>query len=392
LVAFGSNGASSLDTTYSGWRSTWNVIVVGSFFGTAKQQILLYDRGAGQADVVSLTQTASTDHVYVGSNDQLASPKSAHIDQSLDAATAAPPAGFSSGGITIASRKPAGGQDGPSIRPVIHPSGRIYVAYFNWTNFSSSSIITADVVVCRDDNWASGGSPYTALVDPGDHLAGVRVVTSVTIPWENKSFLGQERVGSHLSIAVDPNDSNSVYLAWADFPNGQSPYTIHLRHSADGGATWSADLRTVSNGINPALAVNAEGSVGFLYQTLTTITSPTGSTSTNWNTQIEISTNGFSTTPTPIVLATVPSDTPTFVFLPYLGDYIYLSALGNTFYGVFSANNTPNMANFPNGVTFQRNADFTTHQLLDVDNKTVVAVSIDPFFFTVSDTTTLPLP
>jgi hypothetical protein len=92
------------------------------------------------------------------------------------------------------------------------------------------------------------------------------------------------------------------------------------------------------------------------------------------------------------VLATVPSDTPTFVFLPYLGDYIYLSALGNTFYGVFSANNTPNMANFPNGVTFQRNADFTTHQLLDVDNKTVVAVSIDPFFFTVSDTTTLPLP
>jgi hypothetical protein len=322
--------------------------------------------------------SGTPDRVYVGSNDQLTSPKSAHIDQSLSAATAAPPAGFSTAGITIASRSAAGGQDGPSIRPTIHSSGRIYVAYFNWTNFSASSIVTADVVVCRDDNWGQGGSPYKALVDPGDHLAGIRVAPGVTIPWENNHFIGQERVGSHLSIAVDPTNSSNVYLAWADFPSGKAPYTIHLRKSTNAGVTWSGDLRTVANGICPALAVNSQGYVGFLYQTLTTGGS-------RWETHIEISTNGFSTAPTPTVLATVPSATPTATFLPYLGDYIYLTAVGTAFYGVFSANNTPNNANFPNGVTYQRNANFTTNQLLNVDNKTPVAVSIDPFFFSVTE-------
>ncbi len=34
----------------------------------------------------------------------------------------------------------------------------------------------------------------------------------------------------------------------------------------------------------------------------------------------------------------------------------------------------------PNGVTYQRNANFTTNTLLDTDNTTPVAISIDPFF------------
>jgi len=323
--------------------------------------------------------SGSPDRVFVGSNDQLTSPKSAHIDQSLNAATAAPPAGFTTAGITVASRSAGGGQDGPSIRPTIHSSGRIYVAYFNWTNFSASSIVTSDVVVCRDDNWGSGATPYTALVDSGDSLAGVRVVKSTTIPWENLSFLGQERVGSHLSICVDPNNENTVYLAWADYPGGKAPYTIHLRSSTDAGVTWSADLRAIANGINPAIAINAQGYVGFLYQTLTN----SGNT---WETHIEISTDGFSTAPSPTVLATVPSNAPVVTFHPYLGDYVYLTAVGDTFYGVFCANNTPNNANFPNGVTFLRNANFTTKTLLNVDNKTPVAISIDPFFFSVAET------
>jgi len=326
--------------------------------------------------------SGSPDRVYVGSNDQLTSPKSAHMDQSLSAATAAPPAGFTAAGIGLASRSPAGGQNGPSIRQTIHSSGRIYVAYFNWTAFSSASNITSDVVVCRDDNWGQGGSPYTALVDPGDSKAGMRVVKGVTIPWRNSHFIGQERVGSHLAIAVDPTNSNTVYLAWCDSPGGTGPYTIHLRKSTNSGVTWSADIRTVANGINPGLAVNSSGHVGFLYQTLTT-------NGTKWETHIEISNNGFSTAPTPIVLAKVPSATPVASFLPYLGDYIYLTAVGTTFYGIFSANNTPDNANFPNGVKYQRNANFTTHQLLNVNNVTPVAVSIDPFFFSVTEGITI---
>jgi hypothetical protein len=360
-----------------------NVLRTNDFTSSTPMTVLV-DRASEDQPWVQATTTAgqsgNVDRVYIGHNDFNTSPTTATVEQSLDAGNAPAPAGF--GPITIASRSPGAGQNGPSVRPTIHSSGTIYVPYFNWQSASSTTppIITADVVVCRDDNWGQGGTPYQALIDPGDNLAGVRVAQSVTIPWANSNFLGQERVGSHLSIAVDPNDQNSVFVAWADFPNGMAPYTIHLLHSADAGVTWSADLRTVANGINPALVVNAQGHVGFLYQTLT-------NAGTVWETHVEISTDSFATAPTDIVLASVPSDTPVATFLPYLGDYVYLTATDSTFYGVFSANNTPDMSHFPNGVIYQRNADFNTNTLLNVDNTTPVDVSIDPFFFSIAEET-----
>jgi hypothetical protein len=63
-----------------------------------------------------------------------------------------------------------------------------------------------------------------------------------------------------------------------------------------------------------------------------------------------------------------------------------LLAVSADFYGVFCGNNTPNMANFPNGVTYQRAADWTNHRLLSTDGVTVVQPSIDPFFFRWSET------
>ena len=72
---------------------------------------------------------------------------------------------------------------------------------------------------------------------------------------------------------------------------------------------------------------------------------------------------------------------------PYLGDYLYMMAVGTSFYGIFSANNTPDNGNFPNGVTYQRNADFATKTLLAGDNVTQVRASIDPFFFKVAPKT-----
>jgi hypothetical protein len=85
-----------------------------------------------------------------------------------------------------------------------------------------------------------------------------------------------------------------------------------------------------------------------------------------------------------VFLATVPAGTPASAFLPYLGDYVHVMAIGRTFYGIFSANNTPNNSNFPSGVTYQRNANFTTQTLLNLDNITSVPVSIDPFFFSIA--------
>jgi len=74
--------------------------------------------------------------------------------------------------------------------------------------------------------------------------------------------------------------------------------------------------------------------------------------------------DGFATVQD-LILANVPADTPAQQFLPYLGDYDYLLAVGNEFRGVFCANNSPDLANFPQGVAYQRAADFRTKALTD---------------------------
>jgi hypothetical protein len=338
---------------------------------------VLETRGAEDQPWVQAATTgsgvAATDRVFVGNNNFGANP-TATVDLSEDAATGAPPAGFAPHGLT--ARIPTGGQNGPSIRPAVHDDGTVYVAYFNWLT-PAAIPFSSDVVVCRDDNWAQGAAPFNALIDPADGLAGMRLAQNIQIPWANFAFLGQQRVGSHLSLAVDPRNSSVVYVAWADFPTGIAPYTIHLRRSVDRGVTWSGDLRLIPNGVNPALAISAKGHVGFLYQTLTN----SGAT---WESHIEISDNGFAGQWWTAVLAAVPSNVPVAAFQPYLGDYVYLQAVGKDFHGIFSANNTPDRANFPNGVVYQRNANFGTHTLLDVDNITPVGPSIDPFYFKVT--------
>jgi hypothetical protein len=145
-----------------------------------------------------------------------------------------------------------------------------------------------------------------------------------------------------------------------------------VRRSTDRGRNWSADVRTVTNAKNPAVAINSLGRLGFVRQDFT---------GTRWVTTLEITGDAWATTPVSRVLHTAPSNAPARTFLPYLGDYIRLITVGENWYGVFSGNNTPDNANFPSGVIYQRNADWTSHTLLDLDNVTPVAVSIDPFFF-----------
>ena len=118
--------------------------------------------------------------------------------------------------------------------------------------------------------------------------------------------------------------------------------------------------------------------MGFLYQQVTGL-----SPNQRWETTLEFTTNDFAST-TSYVLANTPAATPVSIGAPYLGDYLYMMAVGTSFYGIFTANNTPDLANFPNGVAYQRNASFTTKTLLANDGVTPVAISIDPFFFKVT--------
>src|SRR5262249_31855202 len=194
-----------------------------------------------------------------------------------------------------------------------------------------------------------------------DTKQGVRIATGVTNPFLSL-FLGQQRIGGDLSIAVDPNNSATVYVCYGDQQGGT--YALLVRKSTDSGATWSGTLRSVTNATNPALAINSKGRLGLVYQQ---VTGPPNDQL--WETIVELTTNDFAAT-TNYVLARPPASSPSKTFDPYVGDYLYMLAVGTSFYGIFSANNTPDMTNFPNGVTYQRNANFGAKTLLAPDNIT----------------------
>lgn len=310
--------------------------------------------------------------VYVGYNDDgpaFGNP-TATVDVCLDGLAAAPV-------YTAVKLNPrpvgAGLRDGYGIRPVAHADGTVYVAYEGWTAGAFGNPITTNIVVVRDDNWGKGATPFTDLKDPSDNLAGRLVATNVTI--NDGGTMGQERLNNDIAIAVDPRMSATVYVAWAD--NNGSSYTLRVRRSTNRGVDWSGDLLTVDNATMTSLAINSRGKVGLLYQQ---------SKDGKWETHFRRTTDDSGTSWDDVVLSKTSDSAPVKVFDPYLGDWSRIVAVGTTFYGVFCANNTPDPANFPSGVRFQRNRTTAApFGLLGNDNVTPVAASIDPFFFRVRE-------
>ncbi len=286
---------------------------------------------------------ASCDRVFVGSNDfNQPGGKTATVDVSQDAAHTLPPAGFSPIRLEQGTPSP---QDGPPIRTALHNDGTVYSAFQRWNPGSSLPNLDVNVVVVRDDDWGASNPPFQALGG-----LGVSVATGRFMVWN--AIMGQERLGSDLAIAVDPTNSSNVWIAWCDREGGSSgtDWTLHVSRSVDRGVTWSADMRTITNVKNPSLAINSDGLLGLLYQAFT---------GSQWVTTLELTANAWATPAATHVLHQAPSSTPARTFLPYLGDYVRLLALGKDFFGVFCANNTPDTANFPIGVTYQRNANWS---------------------------------
>jgi hypothetical protein len=329
-----------------------------------------------QAATVLGGEGAGEDRVFVGINDARAAlqPKTASVDVNSNAG-ATPPAASVAVPIEARPVPSPPGRDGSAVRTAIHASGTVYAAFFGPRPGN-----VADVVVVRDDHWGKGTPPFSDLKDAAS-VPGV-VVQQISYTG-NESNLGTQKVGrSQISLAVDPNDAASVWLAWGD-GTGAS-FTLHLRHSSDGGQTWSnGDLRQVIGATNPALAVNSRGEVGFLYQQHV-ITA-----AAFWITTLEISADGFATVPTPIVLSQALQESSQTTGNNPIGDYEHLLAVGKDFFGVFSADNTPDLSLFPQKVAYQREHSFPLQTLwTDASHTFTAQASIDPFFFHV--TTLLP--
>jgi hypothetical protein len=343
---------------------------------------MLVDRSADQPFVQAATALggngAGSDRVYVPYNVQAG--VGSTVDFSLDAAATPAPAGFTAVGLDV---RPGAIYHSPATRVAIHPDGTIYAAFYRLTNFTGI-LTTADVVVVRDNFWGTGAPPFSDLKDiPGDGLAG-RIITppgGITTPWlpSHNADFGQDRVGLDLSIAVDPADSERVYIVYSTGTD-TTDYTLHVRSSADGGAGWD-DRRAIVKAKNPSLAINNLGQVGLLYQQ---VVGPAGRS--KWVTRFERTSDDFASFDS-FTLANVPSNVPVAYagWGTYLGDYDHLQAIGKNFYGVFCANNTPDPTNFPSTVPlYQRNHDFSSGKLLGSDGVTEVPASIDPFFFKVT--------
>jgi len=365
-----------------------NILRTHDFTGANLMQVLVGGRGpVDQPWVQAVTMTtaagAMQDRVYVAYSDlQGAGQRTPTVDRTLDAANTPPPSGFE------IRRLPARNgvcPEGPT-RVAVHDDGTVYAAYFQFVGSCGASR-SANLTVVRDDNWAAAafGLTFADLKDPSDGENGRIVANNIPIPWTIASSpspirLGAQRITGHLSIAVDPSDSKRVFLAWGQ-GTGAADYTLHVRSSNDGGATWSGDLITVARAVNPALAINSQGTVGFLYQALVS--------GDRWETHLLRSAGDFaptSTRDTTLHQGVLPAQDagngdrgggP-------LGDYKYLMAVGADFYGVFSASNEPNPQNFPAGVEYRRGHDFTNNRLLAPDGSRVEA-SIDPFFFIASE-------
>jgi hypothetical protein len=308
------------------------------------------------------------DRLYVGFNNGFGctatNGRSAAVDVSQSAAVTTPAFALD----PVEFRNTAC-QDGFAIVPAVHSDGTVYVAFM--ANWSSSPRI----VVVRDDNWGASAQPFQALVEPAppasDGVAGRFVTTAITV---QAGSMGQNRLGaSNINIAVDPNDSDRVYVAYGD-SGGSNTETIHVRRSTDRGRTWSADLLTVTNAMNPQVAINSMGTVGILYQRLV---------SGRWETRIAQTTDPDGTTFNGgLLLANTDATSPGATYSPYIGDYASLRANGHHFIGMFSASNYPDKANYLSGVRYQRFVDWTTHKLFsDASKTTTVSPSIDPFFF-----------
>ena len=318
----------------------------------------------------------SGDNLYGSKKSFGGNGRTAEVMVSNDAASA-PPSGLTDQIVEVRNTFE---QDMPATRTAIHNSGVVYGVFYSWVSgFSPSN--NCDVVVVRDDNFAVGATPFSALLEGG--VAGQRVVTNRLVPafGFGGPTLGSNRlVASNLAIAVDPNNSANVFVAWCDRVSS-SDYTVHFRRSTNSGQNWgNADWLAVTNATNPGIAVTTDGKVGLIYQQLT------GSgASAQWETHFRFTTITGNSFTDDILARFADSDLNISALgTGFLGDYLRMEAVGRTFYGVFPAGNRANNANFPHSVTYQRNADFTTNQLRNTTNTGNVSVSVDPFFFRIS--------
>lgn len=283
------------------------------------------------------------DHIFIAFNDLRQPARTASIRFSLDT-------GRTWRNTVIERVIPGDKFDGAAVR-VAAVGNTVYAAFERNNSQTSAGDEQGDLVVVKDT--AGGLHRFTDL-----GTAGVVAASDQVFPMGN---LGLERLGSDLSIAVDPSNADRVFVACARVVNGQPDIAVLL--STDGGSHWTTAYDAGPGTALPALAVASNGTAGLLFTKLA---------SGYLETHFAQSNASFSTI-SEQTLSRFANGTPALQFQPYIGDYQDLVAVGGTFYGTYSASN--DISALPGQpVTFLRDQSKLGG---------AVPYSIDPFFFTI---------
>jgi len=125
-----------------------------------------------------------------------------------------------------------------------------------------------------------------------------------------------------------------VLVAYNDAPGAtRGQLQLVVSESSDGGGTWSEKFRTSSTirSAQPAVAILANGAIGFLYNSYAP-GGPNPNANGTLSQHFVTTTDDFATTKD-VTLATASNALPQNQGQPYLGDYVDLTGIGNTFYG-----------------------------------------------------------
>jgi hypothetical protein len=214
-----------------------------------------------------------------------------------------------------------------TTRIAVGPTGTAYVIYKTRQGINGNFETATFRVVRSTDagvTWNSPGIP----VHPGT------VQTWFTSSWGNNKNGGKfaRARSSDAWIAVNPTTG----AIWAVYCNRDASTfgQIYAVRSNDGGATWSAPVRVTDgtrNSAYPEVAVAANGTVGVMY-----IDYDDSGTQTVYTHRLARSYNNGATWSRAalqsLTTQALSNGTPGFLW----GDYEGLTAVGNTFYGVFT--------------------------------------------------------
>ena len=329
---------------------------------------------------VQVDHGSGTDRIFVAFNGAQPSPKTAAIHYSLDGG-ATWDATNGNNPIVIERGNPTGGQDAPSVRVAVPPVGlNVYAAFIRWDGAAANGNINGNIVVVRDDNL--GRNNFTNLGVGG--VGQTVLPADVVVPQAGGATLGnhQAKIRSSLSLAVDPTNPNKVYVAYDTVDATNTPH-VNVAVSTNSGATWNTTMSVAAASALPSLAVADNGAAGLLY-----VASKGG----NYEQHFVQSLNNFTVVPAAddkilaqFADAEPDANNPNKVGTFIIGDFQSLDSTGNKFYGAFSANNDPKLADFPQGVYYDRmftiGTDNLTGQLTQDATLDAQFTSIDPFFF-----------